>query len=1186
MKQTPLKIHLLGPVEIKYEDKWFKISRRKERVILYILAIEHRPVSRTKLIDLLWRDANQTDPRASLRTALSRLRSELPDPDLILTDLDQVRLNLDRCEIDIEIFENQYRNLQNLLSTYQSKGTLPAAIVDQIEHALNLWRGNSLISGDNLSNYPAIDNWRQSINRKFNHQRKFLISRLAEHYQKSGKPEKALTLFMLLERIDASDVSSQCAALDLLITMGRHQDAVNYCDTLEDIYESDYNAPLPEEILFRCQKSYYRVSNSQEDQKNQWPIPLTMQLQMIGRESEIIQLQQAFYKGGLVSIQGEMGSGKTRLVQELFQSLSPKPFLLLAPSKEMETSLPFSPIIHCLRHSLLDHIWKEIDPVWVNQLTLLLPELANLAQAENQIPLSKLPTGKQHLYEGLRHVCQHITKKYGRILFFLDDAHWADVQTLQALSYLMSDGFFAKHGLLVMASRPEETNRDLDFMIHQSFRSHSVQIIKLHGLNESELQNLARQVLSTPPSKAFISQLFRETNGNPFIAIEIIRDILETRDDFESFCETSNLPLPTNVHILIRKRLLKLDETSRHILLCAAVLGNDLSLDLLQSVAEVSPSSMSKVLDPLLQSGFIQSTQKNNPGKPQLHFIHEKMRKVILKEASDVQLQILHHQAAQHMAIDPQYSDKAGVIASHFMSSDDEKNAFKWFLKAADHAWILGSKEDAQNAYIQAEKLLENKPETLFYPEITLKLYQQWSDFAYQSNQVELVEQLGAKLQYIGGRVNHPLLIGTSQIILSNACFLRQNFDTGFDLINTAIEYIDIAGDREALIKAINRKGVISWWTMNYDEVKESAKQVLELCQETTLDEDLRFSMEFNAKHLINMMEYTQGKASSAKQIANTLYNKYYHKLEPFDKLRSLYLLGYSSFISAEYEKCEHYTKKALEISRPLGLGLIEQINLVILSKAEFIQGKLDQSYQHGLEALNSAEKANRLPIIIAANCVLGDILYTVRNITAAAQHYRVGQIREGVSNLSFYGIENNLHLAHLLAWSGQIPEAKEILHRCKGHIEKFELDQFLVVELLVDGTCDFHESKLSSAEDKFIKAIEIAETNGLLFELGLNNLALARLMMSKNEIGKAQKLINKNLEISQSKNISWQTIYGLDLSMRLCKTNNQPEMLQKHQIAYQNLLRRINDNVQSESLKQEFINSRKVWDQEHRFPS
>ncbi|HEY9121562.1 MAG TPA: hypothetical protein VIM80_01065, partial [Brevefilum sp.] len=315
-------------------------------------------------------------------------------------------------------------------------------------------------------------------------------------------------------------------------------------------------------------------------------------------------------------------------------------------------------------------------------------------------------------------------------------------------------------------------------------------------------------------------------------------------------------------------------------------------------------------------------------------------------------------------------------------------------------------------------------------------------------------------------------------------------------------------------------------------------------------------------------------------------YNQYFHKLKPFDRLRSLYLLGYSSLIAAEFEKTEHFTKKALEIARPAGIGIIEEINLVILSKAEMIQGKLDQAYQHGLKALHSAEKANHTSIIIAANCILGDILYAVGNVTAAAQYYRIGQIREGLSNVSFYGIENRIHLSHLLAWTGQISEARQILHNCLAYSEKFKLEQFYVDEVLVCGYCDFHESELETAEEKFNKAIQAAEANGLQLELSLGKLSQARLMMAKKENTAARKLLDESLEISQQKNMAWQISYGLELSMRLDKINHQTELLNQHQTAYQDHIKKIKENMQSEALRKEFSEARKVWDQEHHFPS
>lgn len=1175
MKSAPLKILLLGPVEIKFDEELVKINRRMERAILYVLAIEHKPVSRTKLIDFLWPDADQTDPRGALRTALSRLRNELPDPDFLHTELDQVWLDFDRCYIDVKAFEEQYQHLLHLLTAYQNNRTLPTTIVDRIQKALEMWRGNKIVAGDNLTKYPAIDIWRQSINNKLNHRRKYLIKRLAEHYQISGHLEKALTEFMNLARIDSSDVSSQCAALDILISMGRHQDAMRYCDTLENIYELEFNSALPDEILSRCQHSKYRISKKQNEEQYQWPITMTMNLPLIGYQTQLYQLHQAFSKGGWVLIEGAMGVGKTRLVKDFYETLTPTPILVLANCREMENALPFSPIIHCLRNSVPSEIWNEIDPTWISQLSLLLPELTKYLEEDHQEPLSKLPAGKQHLFDALLNLCLFISKKYGKILFFVDNAHWADDQTLQAISYFLSHGFFETYGLLVIASRPEESNPDLDNLINQSFRSKPVQIIQLSGLNFIELKNLVMQVLDEPPSEEFIKKLMSETNGNPFLALEIIRNILETSD---KFAELSNIPLPTSIHALLRKRISTLDEAPRRLLLCAAALGDNLSLDILETVADQSPLTMSTAIDSLIKSGFLLSTSSGSTNGSRLHFPNKLMREVVLKEASNVHLQILHRQIAKRMASNAQYDQKAATIANHYLLGGNSKQAFHWLLKAADYAWRLGSQKDAQKAYEQAEKLSRNGSESSFSTMDILDLYRQWGDFAYESHQVELVEHLGAKLQYLGGRENHPLLIGISQIIFSNACFLRLDFNTGLDLIQQGINNLEIAGENEDLIRAIKRKGVISWWTMDYDQVEISANQVLDLCKQLALDDDFKTSMEFNAKHLINMLYYARGEAELALQTAYTLHKTYFHKLEPFDRLRSLYLIGYSSLIAAEYDQCEAFTQKALEIARPLGNDLLEEVLLIILSKAEFIQGKLEQSYQHVTRALKSAESANRKLNIISANCVLGDIFRVIDGNRTALQHYRIAQIREGFSSISFFGIENNIHLSNYLFTVNQTEEAKKILQQYLPIAKKYDLGLFYIQGLLSLGAWNIDNGNLSAAEKSFSSAIKLAEEKGLLHELMVAKTEYARLLMIRDQSNVAKVYLDEVLEVSRERNMILTHLSALSLSAKRLKENSELVEVLKHKLTFYNIVEALQEEIKSEPLKELFSQTSENW--------
>jgi len=114
-----LMINLLGPVEISVNGQPLVVKRKIERAILYLLAGKNSAISRLTLMDLIWPNDDSTDTRAALRTALSRLRRALPDPEFLLTDMDQVSLDLNRCHVDLNLFSNHYQSLKNLLSIYQ-----------------------------------------------------------------------------------------------------------------------------------------------------------------------------------------------------------------------------------------------------------------------------------------------------------------------------------------------------------------------------------------------------------------------------------------------------------------------------------------------------------------------------------------------------------------------------------------------------------------------------------------------------------------------------------------------------------------------------------------------------------------------------------------------------------------------------------------------------------------------------------------------------------------------------------------------------------------------------------------------------------------------------------------------------------------------------------------------------------
>jgi len=1177
-----LEISLLGPVEIHLNGQPITIKRKIERALLYILAGKHTIVSRTTLIDMIWPSEESIDTRAALRTALSRLRRALPDPDFLLTEMDQVRLDINRCRVDLHLFTNAYQSLKNLLSVYKENHPLPTQIKHQIEEALDLWHGDTFLMGDDLSKYPAIYQWQESINRKLTKQRRFLKRRLAAHYYAAGQLDSALMLYIELSREEIADVSFHLTVLDILTKLGRLQVAIDYCDSLEVRYEQTYNAPLPDELLKRCEYTKILFGNSQSQAQNEWPIQLTMNLSFIGRQSELTCLRQMYFRGGLVEIKGEMGCGKTRLVQELYQTLRPQPMLLFAPSYERENTLPLAPIVHCLRHSVPKNFWSKLKPIYASQISILLPELSEGVNNNEQVTNQQVPTGKQYLFDALLNTFIQISKTYGRILFFLDDAQWADTQTLQVLDYFFNHKYFDKHGLLIIAARTEESNNALENMLDNLYRTSTVEILSINGLNPRELRDLAQQAINDSPPPSFIDQLYRETNGNPFIALEIIRNLLDTQTDLNLFSPEKSLPLPVSVRALIRRRLNRLDENTQYLLQCAAVLGDYFSYNLLKAIANLKKLSDSGLVNALIDSGFIQQAERENRKILDFHFKHEKLRQVILKETPPALLKILHLRVAKVLENIPEASTKSAITAGHYLAGGDIVNAFSCYIEAAQYAWSLGANDEVTHAYKSAELLINNASKQVFSKQDAVRLYKSWSNFAYESYQYALAEDTALKLLSIGEKEGDPQIKGLSQIILSEACFLRYEFDIGLKFLNKAYENLSLVDDKYGMIQVCIRQSVLYWWKIQFEESLKAAKQALAYIKTFRSNKNPELQrLNLNAERLLSMNYYSKGEAKKSLDIAKHIKQKYTENLSPSDKIRIFYTLGFAHLISANFDQSIHNLEKSLDLSTALNRPLIMEVSLYTIAKAELICGMLDKAYEHAIKAKKMGEEFNDIHAIVSANMILGCIFRILQNNERAKQYFRVAQLRDSFSTTSLYGLENNIELAIALSKTGGFSEARLLIQTIINKTRESGIWTHYIKASLIDQYFNLQHSSLDEVNEKIASSIQLAEDKELPYQLFWGQLIRANLNIIQGSYHPAATEIKELIRKSQVLKAPLITLAAVRLAARIRQNNADHVNDIDIERIFDDLMRYLEDNTQSEPLKTELGKAKAIWRKE-----
>ncbi len=1179
MGSSPIKISLLGPVEISYQGQPLRLKRRIERAILYFLTVEHRPISRTTLIDIFWANEEHIDQRGALRTALSRLRKQLPDPDWIITDLDQVWLGAKNYQIDVFEFEFKFLNLHHILSTYQDKNALPQQIVDQIQEALAMWHGDTFIGGDDLSTYPEFEHWRQGWHWKLGYYRRVLLRRLADHYLAAGKLEAALELFIKLSSIDLLSTELHLKILDLMLRLGHHQEIIDYCDMLETIYEREFNAPLPDVILSKFQYAQIQINQGDDQNQRKWPSALTMQLKLIGRKAELDELQNCFAKGGLVTIRGELGIGKTRLVQELFQTMMPTPSLIVAPALDMENSLPFSPIIHALRNHISEEIWRDLDLIWVSQLRLIMPELTEIRTDIKDAQFAHTGSENQYLFDAVLHLLRLTAQRHGRMLFLLDNAHWADKQTTQLISYIVSHNFFKENGLLIIAYRPEERSRDLDILLGHLHRNYSVHQITLKGFLPSELALLANEVVGTLPAPPILSQLYQETNGNPLLALEIIRAIQELSDDSEKMSLASGLPIPESIRAIFRKRLNRLDDESRHTLLCAAILGNSFSLDTLAKITPMESSTETGTIDKLIHAGMIHAQQSNNQYQKNLQFTHEKLREVVLTEATPTRVQLLHHQAAIHLESETDPDTKAAIIAQHYLASDDHLNAFRWLLKAANHSWVIGAIENAVKEFQQAEKLTQTAPEGTIKVHDIYLLYKQWGEFAYQANQRDLLEQIALKLQFIGEKYQNPLMIGVSQMSLANVCFLQLDFELSLDFITKAIINLERTDERTTLIHAFLRQGNYFWWMNKFDETIESLQKAQEIInslgKEKTPEKE---ALAFYAKLMTGMTYYARGEAARALEYAQIIYSYDIPRLKLFDQIHAYLMLSHTYQLSGQYSDAERYALKGMELTQDLKNEFIYEIFLILYSQVKFIKGDLDTAYVSAIEAQELGQKNGTMYTVVNANSLLGDIFQALYDPVRSFQFYRMAQIRSGYLSSFPQRLQNEIHLAYLLADLGQLSEARETLGNVIKTAQTHEMSHLQSFALCVLGLCDTIERDFSSAAKNNDQACAIAKEKHLKYELTISKLGQASIHLAQKRYAVTDKILKEFLAESKEIGHVWLQINGFRIMSQMYQAQNR-KMPLEYQSMLTALIDEIQEHTQSEPLKDLFIKARQGWE-------
>jgi DNA-binding SARP family transcriptional activator/thioredoxin-like negative regulator of GroEL len=279
---------------------------------------------------------------------------------------------------------------------------------------------------------------------------------------------------------------------------------------------------------------------------------------LVGRAQELERLRAAYDDASrsgrcsVVTVVGEAGIGKTRLLRELLVPLREKSRILVGRCVSYGEGATYLPIAEAVRQvapsvdaiaALLAH---EDDG---GQVAQRVAELTGLADA---------PPAPGDAFWAVRRFFEAVARERPSVLV-LDDIHWAEPTLLDLVEYL---GEWTEAPLLVLCAARREL---LESRPGWGGPTSTGFVVELGRLDEAETAELLEALTDAPIEADAAQRIVEQSGGNPLFAEQLLALVQEAP---ELAGET-----PATVEALVASRLDRLDPRERSVLRRASVIG-------------------------------------------------------------------------------------------------------------------------------------------------------------------------------------------------------------------------------------------------------------------------------------------------------------------------------------------------------------------------------------------------------------------------------------------------------------------------------------------------------------------------------------------------------------------------------------------------------------------------------------
>ncbi|MEV5550531.1 AAA family ATPase [Streptomyces sp. NPDC052309] len=402
--------------------------------------------------------------------------------------------------------------------------------------------------------------------------------------------------------------------------------------------------------------------------------------------------------GSLLVCQGEAGLGKTALLAETRRIAEARGCTVWsARGGETLRSVPFNVVRQLLQPALVSMLPEEARDYLGDWYDIAGPALGIADPGERH-------ADPQGVCDGLVAAVRRLARREWPLVLLIDDAHWADQETLRWLAAL-AGRLDETSALVVVARRPGEATGDSARHL-EAVAAAGDHLATLSALTPAATAGLTRTTLGAHADAPFCREVWAVTGGNPYETVELLAKVQDTElEPVEAQAgELRALNRSARGGGLVA-RLEQLGVDATRFAWAAAILGTGITVDLVARLATLNRDDAGRCAELLRSARILTAPDPANGQVPagDLEFVHPLIATAVYNSIPDALRTAMHGIAAQ-LVTDSGLG--AAAASRHLLQvhPDDDQDVVEQLREAAREHLAVGAPDAARRCLERALK--------------------------------------------------------------------------------------------------------------------------------------------------------------------------------------------------------------------------------------------------------------------------------------------------------------------------------------------------------------------------------------------------------------------------------------------------------------------------------------------------